>query len=77
MKPPQPRRAHRDKGNIRNNVPEVRYAEQGALVGELVIALILRDRRQQQQSESDPTVRMPITTTGAVIVPEGPIRGAT
>src|SRR6266702_445979 len=50
MKSPQPRRADRDEGEIRGDVPEVRDAEQSALVGELVIALILRDRRQQQQS---------------------------
>ena len=45
-KSPQPRGAHREEGKIRDDVPEVGNAEYGALVGELVIALILRDRGQ-------------------------------
>jgi hypothetical protein len=49
MKASQPRGTDREKRNIRNDVPKVRDAEYRALVGELVIALILRDRGQQQQ----------------------------
>jgi len=49
-KSPQPRGADREERKIGDNVPEVRDAEYGALVGELVVALVLRDRRQQQQS---------------------------
>jgi len=48
-KPSQPCRADSNKGKIRDDVPEVRYAEDRALVGELVIALVLRDRRQQEE----------------------------
>jgi hypothetical protein len=47
-KSPQPRDADREEGKIRDDVPEVRNAEYGALVGELVIGLILRNRGQQQ-----------------------------
>jgi hypothetical protein len=47
---PQPHDADRDEGKIRNDVPEIRYAQQRTLVGELVIGLILRDGRQEQQS---------------------------
>jgi hypothetical protein len=50
VKSPQPGCADREKGKVRDDVPEVRNAGYRALVGELVIALILRDRRQQQQS---------------------------
>ena len=49
MKLPQPHCADRNEGKIRHDVPEVRHAEQSALIGEMVIALVLRDRRQQQQ----------------------------
>ncbi len=50
VKLPQPYGADHDKGKIRNNVPEIRRTEQCALIGELVIGLILRDRRHQEQS---------------------------
>jgi len=36
-------------GRLETTVPEIRHAEQGALVGELVVALVLRDDRHQQQ----------------------------
>src|SRR5262249_2106070 len=46
---PQPSGSARKKGEVRDNVPEVGDAEDGSLVGELMVALILLDRRQQQQ----------------------------
>ena len=51
MKSSQPHRSHSNERKIRDDVPEVRHAEQQALVGKVVIALILRDRRQKQQSD--------------------------
>ena len=41
MKSPQPYGADRDKGKVRDDIPEIRYAKQITLVGELMIALIL------------------------------------
>jgi len=38
---PQAHRSDHSKGTIRNDVPEIRYAEEGPLIGERVIALIL------------------------------------
>jgi hypothetical protein len=48
MKPPQPRRPDRNERQIGDDILEVRNAEQSTLVGEMVIALILRNWRQQQ-----------------------------
>ena len=49
MKLPQPHSSNYNEGKIGYDIPEVRHAEQGSLVGKMVIVLVLRDRRQQQQ----------------------------
>jgi hypothetical protein len=42
-------RANRDKRQIRDDIPEIRYPEQLALVRELMIGLILQQWRKRQQ----------------------------
>jgi hypothetical protein len=48
---PQPYGTDADEGNVRDHVPEIGYAEERALIGEIVITLILNNRRQQKQSK--------------------------
>src|SRR5580704_12776174 len=47
--PQQAYSADCDERQIRDHVPEIRYAEQFTLVGELMVALILQQWRKRQQ----------------------------
>jgi hypothetical protein len=49
MKLPQSYGSHCNERKIGHDIPEVRHAQQRALVGKVVVALVLRDRRQQRQ----------------------------
>jgi hypothetical protein len=44
-------RSDGDERQVRNHVPKIGNAEQRALVREVMIGLILRDGRQQQESQ--------------------------
>ena len=69
-KSPKPRYTDHKKRKIRDDIPKIRDAKYGALVGELVIALILRDRWQPAIADlelaaawahSDPWIELEIT----------------
>lgn len=48
---PQPYGTYAEERNVRDHVTEMGYAEERALIGEVVIILILNNWRQQEESE--------------------------